>query len=140
MSPATIADANPVRVALVKLLKADEILKGFCNGVYVGKAPQPTTVPYCIVTKITGVPEWTFDGEPLRNEKFLVKGVGSPDQAEAIDLRCKQLLGRDLELEVEGREFFSCFWEKDVDYEDPTDGERFQHVGAEYRIKSEVIE
>lgn len=131
---------NPVRVALIKLLRADATLKGMSNGVYYGKAPQPKEIPYVIVMKSHGQPDWTFDGEPIREELFQVKGVGNPDQAEAIDLRCKQLLGRDLELEVVGREFFSCFWVKDFDYEDPTDGERFQHVGAEYRIKSEVEE
>lgn len=140
MSPAAEQDANPVRIALMKLLKADAGIKDLAGGVYYRKAPQPREVPYVIVSKAAGTPEWTFDGEPMRNEVFVVKGVGSPDQAEAIDLRCKKLLGRDVELEIEGREFHSCFWISDLDYEDPTDGERFQHVGAEYRIKSEVEE
>lgn len=140
MSPVTESDGNPVRIALVKLLKADATLGDICNGVFVGKAPQPTNTPYCIVTKMSGVPDWTLAGEPTRSEVFFVKGVGSPNQGEAIDLRCKQLLGRDLDLDIEGREFLSCFWIRDVDYEDPTDGERFQHVGAEYRIQSEVEE
>lgn len=130
-------DGNPIRVALMAMLKKDAGLKLISNGVFYRKAPQPKSTPYVIVSKITGTPEHTFDGPPMDDEIFLVKGVGSPNQAEAIDRACRKLLNRNTELVVNGKEFFSVFPILDVDYEDNTDGEEFQHVGAEYRIKSE---
>lgn len=139
MTPATETDANPVRVALMKLLKADATLSGLSNGVFYRKAPQPKEVPYVIVSKVTGTPEWTFDGPPLDNEVWLVKGVGSANAAEAIDRRCRELLNRDTKLEIDGKEDLAVFAIMDVDYEDNTDGERYMHVGAEYRIQSEEV-
>lgn len=140
MSPATEADANPVRIALMNFLKADPILKGLTEGVFYRKAPQPKEVPYVIVSSGTDVPEWTFAGPPLEDQVWLVKGVGSANAAEAINRRVKKLLNRDCELEIEGMIFHSIFWIAGVDYEDSTDGERYQHVGAEYRIKTEEVE
>lgn len=138
--PATEADANPVRIALMELLKADPKLKELSNGVFYRKAPQPKGVPYVIVSKVTGTPEHTFDGAPLDNEIWLVKGVGSANAAEAIDRRCRQLLNRDTKLEIADKEDLAVFAIQDVDYEDNTDGEQYQHVGAEYRIQSEEEE
>lgn len=141
MSPATIEDANPVRVALMKLLKADAILSDFSSGVYYGKAPQPKATPYVIVMKMAGTPTWMFAGTPMRDEVFLVKGVGNANEAEAIDRRAQKLLNpEDVDLEIDGRQFQDCRFINEVDYEDTTDGERFQHVGAEYRIQSKELE
>lgn len=133
----TEQDANPIRIALMKFLKADPKLKELAGGVFYRKAPQPKEVPYVIVSKAVGTPEWAFDGEPLDNEVWLVKGVGSANDAEAIDRRCKELLNRDTELVAEGRDVKSIMAINDVDYEDDTDGEQYMHVGAEYRIHSE---
>ena len=140
MSPATESDANPIRVALIKFLKAYSILKELSKSVFYRKADRSDEVPYVIVSKAAGTPEWTFDGPPLDNEVWLVKGVGSANQSDAIDRRCRALLNRDTDLEIEGRDFKSVFAISDVDYEDDTDGEQFQHVGAEYRIHSEEEE
>lgn len=129
---------NPVREAIIELLENDGTLSGLATaGVHWSAAPQGTQVPYVIVSKQAGTYMHTFDGPPSRNEVYLVKGVGFPDDAEAIDERCQELLAN-AQITVDGRDLLLAPMElSDFDYTEEERGERAQHVGTSYRIVTE---
>jgi hypothetical protein len=130
---------NPIRVAIKKLLAEDAVLKGIASGVFSKVAPADTPFPYIIISKIGGTPERTFDGEPLQEQVWLVKGVGDASDAEAIDARCREIL-RAESLDMEGFKCKYAAWIKEVDYPEVEQGERHDHVGAEYRVTAEKEE
>ena len=129
-------DPNPVRVALVTLLKEDSDLSKVSNGVYYGAADATATRPYTIVQKMAGNPHDAFDGPSLDRDVWLVKGVGSAAQAETIDRCCQKLL-RGATLEIEGKANQDLRKIADVDYVEAEKGETYRHSGAEYKIDSE---
>jgi hypothetical protein len=132
----TVEVAPSIRTALVKTLKADGTLMGLCQGVFYGKAPQGTVVPYCIVMKADERPDWCFDGPSLDNEVWTVKGVGAAGDAEKIDQRCRELLTKTT-LKLENKTSLDCRYIHGFAYDEESGGERWDHIGAEYRIYSE---
>lgn len=128
---------NPVRKALHEILEGDPILKELATGgVFHRKADPGVKPPYVIFHKAAGNPLWTFDGPPTDKEIWLVKGVGERETAEDIDRRCKKILNG-ADLEIEGKAHQDLRHISDVDYDEPADGERYNHVGAEYKLDSE---
>lgn len=127
---------NPIREALSKILKEDGQLKALATGVYHRKAPSGAALPYVIFHKASGNPVRTFDGPSLDKDVWLVKGVGERDVSEDIDKRCKEILSR-ADLDIEGKVHQDLYPISDVDFDEVLNGERVNHVGAEYKLDSE---
>jgi hypothetical protein len=128
---------NPVREAIAAALENDDALKQLATGgVFHRKAPSGAVPPYIIFNKMSGVPWWTFAGPPIDRDVWLVKGVGVRDVVEDIDRRCKQLLNS-AELTIKGKAHQDLRAISDVDYDEMVNGERIDHVGAEYKLDSE---
>lgn len=129
--------ANPVRIALKEILQGDAALKALATGGIYHKMPKEGAVrPYVIFHKASGVPTWAFDGPPMDRDVWLVKGVGVRAVAEDIDKRCKEVLNG-ADLDIEGKAHQDLRHISDFDYDEVVDGERVDHVGAEYRVGSE---
>lgn len=127
---------NPVRIAIAQLLKNDAMLKELATGVFHRKAPRDAKPPYVIFSKSAGNPLWAFAGPAMDKEIWLVKGVGQRKPAEEIDRRCKELLDG-ATLKLKGKTHQDLRHMGDVDYDEIHEGERFDHVGAEYKVDSE---
>lgn len=128
---------DPVRVALKEILQDDAALKALATGGIYHLEPKANAVrPYVIFHKASGVPSWAFDGPPMDRDVWLVKGVGLRDVVEDIDRRCKELLDA-ANLDIEGKAHQDLRHIADVSYREVLDGERVDHVGAEYRVGSE---
>jgi hypothetical protein len=128
---------NPVREALKKVLDADAALKALATGgIFHRKATSEAVPPYVIFHKASGVPSWTFGGPPMDKEVWLVKGVGAREAAEDIDRRCKAILNR-ATLNIKGKAHLCLLHISDIDMDEISDGERYNHVGAEYKLDSE---
>jgi hypothetical protein len=127
---------NPVRVALATILKEDKELQKLVTGIFHREPADDAAFPYVIFFKMSGVPTWTFGGPSLDNDVWLVKGIGSRDDAEAIDTRLKQLLNG-ATLAIKGKVHQDLRAIGDVDYPEVVKGERVDHVGAEYKLDSE---
>lgn len=129
-----------IRKALVALLEADAELMALApGGVWFGTADEGTPFPYVLVDKSSGTHKFAFQGNPLDWDMWIVKGVGVVEDAEKIDKRCRKLL-TDAELLPEGTAVKYLRPESDINYPEVVDGERYQHVGANYRITSEEEE
>jgi hypothetical protein len=128
---------NPVRIALSEKLKGDATLESLAiGGIHHKIAPQGVKPPFLIFSKSSGIPTWAFDGPPMDREVWLVKGVGVRQVAEELDRRCKELLNGTT-LDIDGKVHQDIRHIGDVDYDEIVEGERYNHVGAEYRISSE---
>jgi hypothetical protein len=127
---------NPVRVALAEILEEDKTLMGLVKGVFFKERDKDVGFPIVIFHKSSGVPTWAFDGPPMDRDVWLVKGVGPRIQAEGIDKRVKEVL-RNATLHIEGKAHQDIRQMSDVDFDEIVDGERVDHVGAEFRIYSE---
>lgn len=131
-----------LRSALAELLEQDPKLKELATGgVWYEVADSRANVepPYVIVGKPAGPKEWAFQGNSWDWDVWIIKGVGPVKVAEEIDERCKELL-TDAELEMPGRTLQYLRPFSDINYNEVADGERYQHVGANYRITSERSE
>jgi hypothetical protein len=79
---------------------------------------------------------WAFSGPSTDRDVWLVKGVGPRDVAEDIDKRLREILdGAD--LTIEGKAHQDLRHIADVDFDEVVNGERIDHVGAEYKLDSE---
>jgi hypothetical protein len=130
---------NPVREAIIDRLENDATLATVATaGVHWFRAPQGTLPPFVIVQRQAGTRMHAFDGPPIRNEVYFVKGVGFADDAEAMSERCEVLLD-DYGMTVDGRDLLlKPMPESDVEYSEAYEGETYQHVGVNYRIETEA--
>jgi hypothetical protein len=128
---------NPVRKALATVMKEDKPLMALATGgVHYKMAPQGTVPPYVIFFKSSGIPDYAFRGYPIDQDVWLIKGVGESTVAEDIDKRLKEILdGAD--LTIEGKAHQDLRHISDVDFDEVVNGERIDHVGAEYKLDSE---
>lgn len=132
---------NTVREGINKLLKDDSALQTLAPaGVWFesvdGDAPPGATI---VFAQVNGSSDWCFDGEPMRDQEWDVKGIGPTKTAEQIDTRCRELLtDADLALEEVETKFLKPG--QDINYREQTDGETYQHVGATYSIITERTE
>lgn len=135
--------STDLRDMVVTFLEADtELMEHATNGVWFEIADQRIEVdpPYCILAQVPGTPlEFAFQGDSQDWDVWVVKGVGGTKVAEAIDRRCKELL-TDAELELGGTVVRYIRPFSVVNYSELADGERYQHVGAQYRIVNERSE
>jgi hypothetical protein len=93
--------------------------------------------PFVVMSKTSGVPTDTMgDPEALKDDIWLVKAVDhntTADPAEAADARVQALLN-DASLSISGVNHLFLRRQSDVEYEEDTAGERYQHVGGLYRL------
>jgi hypothetical protein len=127
-----------IRKALYKVLNEDAKLKELApGGVHHRDAGPDGVPPLVIFFKSAGTSIWTMDGDPLERGVWVVKGVGTASQAEAIDKRCREILNL-ATLPVEGQTNQDVRAMNDVNYgEYPEGRDRVDHIGAEYKIDSE---
>lgn len=132
-----------IRSALADFLEADEQLMKLAKGgiwyEVAGEKDNEVDPPYVIIGKPSGVPQFAFQGDSLDWDVWMIKGVGKVKIAEAIDKRIRELL-TDAELEIVGRDLKYLRPQSDINYPEVMDGERYQHVGANYRLTSERSE
>jgi hypothetical protein len=129
---------NPVRKALAVALKGDKALAALATGgIFHRLAGRGAVPPYVIFNKMSGVPAWTFAGPPMDKDVWLVKAVGQDrDVCEDIDRRCREILNG-ADLAIEGKAHQDLRHIADVDIDEVVEGERYNHVGAEYKLDSE---
>ncbi len=127
---------DPIRDAIVAILENDAQLSALATGgVHWRSAPEGTDPPVVIVDKYAGSRTYTFEGPPLHNTGWTVKGVGFASDAEDIDARCQVLLaGADLPG-VNVR--LAPMPDDDVSYEEDSTGEKYDHIGTNYRVVDE---
>lgn len=130
--------SQAVREAIKSKLAADATLSGLATGgIFSDQAPGGTEAPYVIFQKMDGRYQYSFRGNGISWTPYLVKGVSRKKaEAEAIDARCRILLHRQ-KLTITGHESKSVLIDHDVDYPEESQGDRFDHVGAVYRIATE---
>lgn len=130
--------SQAVREAIKSKLATDGTLAGLATeGIFSDLAPSNTDTPYVIFSKQDGRYQHVFEGTSLNPQLYLVKGVSRKKAtAEAIDARCRQLLHRGT-LNITGYELKSILIVSDVEYTETPENERFDHVGAIYRIVTE---
>jgi hypothetical protein len=133
-----------VRKAIYEYLADDDVLADIATGVFhlrVNRSEDDDEVDYPVVIfqKTSGQTQhYTFskDDPPTDNQLWLVKGVGSSSQAEAIDERCQEIL-QDAPISIPGRTVFFLIRDSDMPpYRDDTAGETSVHIGSVYRLVS----
>jgi hypothetical protein len=131
-----------VRTALYKKLSEDEKLKKISNGILhrqidAEDLEEGIKPPVVIFHKAAGTPLWAMDGPPMDKEVWVVKGVGTSSEAEAIDARCREILNGGT-LAITGKVNQDLRHVADVNFAETVDDERVDHIGAEYKIDSEA--
>jgi hypothetical protein len=128
-----------VRAAIYGLLSADATLGALLastTAVYDEEAPAEAAYPMVIFNRQSGQRDWTFAGEPMRPEMWLVKAVTharSASTAEAIDARLETLLN-DAGLSITGSTLLYLRRESDVKYSERDGQDTYKHVGGLYRL------
>lgn len=132
---------NPIREAIRKKLIANSALTAKlgdgATGVYYQLAPAEATLPWVIFDKSPAPPIWTFAGPPLEQGDWIVKAVAADaGTAEDIDELIRGVLNR-ADVNPTGYHNQFTLATSDIDYPEVKDGERYQHVGAVYRVVTE---
>jgi hypothetical protein len=110
---------------------------GYAKSIYHQEAPAGVGYPLVIFQRQTGRPTEAF-GAPsaMENDVWLVKAVDhstSADTAEAVAARIQVLLN-DAALSISGASLLYLRRQSDIEYPEVTDGERYAHAGALYRL------
>jgi hypothetical protein len=128
-----------VRAAIYTLLTADDTLTDLLSSssaVYHEQAPKEAAFPLVIFNRQSGTRIYTFGGEAIRPEVWLVKAVTqseSASTAEAIDARLETLLD-DAALSVTGSTLLYLRRDSDVSYPERDGQDFYRHVGGLYRL------
>jgi hypothetical protein len=137
--------STELRESLASFLEADPVIEELATGgvwyeVAGERAEEKADPPYVVFSKVPSTPlNFSFQGNSQDWEVWIVKGVGPVKVAEEIDKRCRELL-TDAEFEVVGHSLEMIRPFSDINYPELADGERYQHVGAQYRIINERSE
>lgn len=131
--------SQALRDAIKSKLAADSVLPGLApGGIFSDQPPANAETPYLVFSKMDGRYQHAFRDPSLHGELYLVKGISRKKaEAEAIDTRCRAILSRISDLNINGHETKSVLIDHDVDYAEQSDGDRFDHVGTVYRIVTE---
>lgn len=109
----------------------------YAKAIYHNSAPAGANFPYVLFSKQSGVPtEAMGDPSAFENDVWLVKVLDhntTADPAETAADRVKTLLN-DAALSISGATLMHLRRQSDVEYEEVTGGERYQHVGSLYRL------
>jgi hypothetical protein len=132
-------DVVSVRAAIYTLLTGDDTLTDLLastGAVYHEHAPVEAARPLVIFNRQSGTRIYTFGGEAIRPEMWLVKAVTnsqSASSAEAIDARLEALLN-DAALSISGSTLLHLRRDSDVQYAEQDGHDTYQHVGGLYRL------
>lgn len=128
-----------LRAALFAKLNGDAALTDLLattTSIFHRRAPQGTLFPYIVLQKQSGNPVWSFGGEPLDYEVWMVKGVDrAPSGAKAEDIR-KQInrVLTDPVMNLSDGTLLYLRRESDIDYGEDSDPDQIvHHVGGLYR-------
>lgn len=131
---------NSVKRGIVAKLRGDAALTAALSGgtasIYEARATQGADPPYVVYNKQAGAPRYTMGGSAWESQVYLVKVVtkeNSTAQAGSIAERINGVL-TDGALTMTGRTQLYLRRESDVEYPEVTDGIRFNHSGALYRV------
>lgn len=130
---------NPVRAAIYTRLSGDAVLTGLLSApdaIYHRTIPQTGGFPAVVFSRQSGTPGWQFAGAHIQDDVWLVKAVSrgsSASPAEDIAARIDAVL-TDAPLAVTGRLLLAVYRQSDVDYDEVDAGERYHHVGSQYRL------
>jgi hypothetical protein len=110
---------------------------GYAKSIYHQEAPAGAGYPLVVFQRQAGRPTEAF-GAPsvMENDVWLIKAVDhstSADTAEAVAARIQTLLN-DASLSISGASLLYLRRQSDVEYPEVTDGERYAHCGALYRV------
>jgi hypothetical protein len=137
--------STPVRRALYGKLAGDTTLTnmlgtpatGFSKSIYHAQAPAGAGFPFIILNKQSGVPTEAFaDPSAFEDDIWLIRATDrntTADAAEAIAARVKALLN-DATLTISGATHLYLRRQSDVEYLETTDGVRYAHAGALFRL------
>jgi hypothetical protein len=137
--------STPVRRALYGKMAGDTTLTamlatgatGYSKAIYEDSAPEGAAFPFVVFSKSSGVPTEAFgDPSAFENDIWLVKAVDrntSSDPAEAIQARIVALLN-DSSLSISGATLCYLRRQSDVEYSEVTDGVKYKHRGALFRL------
>ena len=130
---------DPVRKALKETLEDDNSLMLMAEGgVHYRLAPPDSRdQAHVIFQKMSGTRMYTFADEPMRNQVWLVKGVGPAAVAEDMNDRCLAVLAEELSVDNYAV-LLQPMAEDDVSYAEVADGEVIQHEGTNYRVVVEL--
>lgn len=110
---------------------------GYSKAIYHNVAPAGAGFPYVLFSKQSGVPTETLAAPTaFQTDVWLVKAVDqdtTANDAEAAASRVTVLLN-DAALSISGASLMYLRRQSDVEYEEVTDGVRYQHVGSLYRL------
>lgn len=109
---------------------------GVTKSIYHQEAPEGAAFPYVIFNKQAGTPYYALKSLAMDDEVWMVKGVdhsGGADSVDAIATRLNALL-TDGSISISGSTQLYLRRESDVEYGEVTDGERYKHAGALYRL------
>jgi len=123
--------------ALTALLAAPA--PGRSKAIYHQEAPKDSNPPYVIFFRSSGMPDnWTMKHKPDQNEIWVVKAV-SLNQADAAGNICDEIFNAlyDAPLAPSGLRTLWCRPETDVDYADVHEGDRWIHLGYNWRLVEE---
>jgi hypothetical protein len=137
--------STPVRRAIYGKLAGDTTLTnmlgtpapGFSKSIYHAQAPAGASFPFVIINKQSGVPTEAFaDPSALENDIWLIRATDkstTADTAEAIAARVIALLN-DATLTISGATHYYLRRQSDVEFLETTDGVRYPHAGALFRL------
>lgn len=112
---------------------------GYAHSIFYQEAPEGATFPFLVFSKSSGVPTWAFKADAMDSEVWMVRATDrstSADAAEAIAARVDALLN-DASLSISGRTLLYLRREGDIDFSEVTDGVKYAHSGATYRVISQ---
>lgn len=137
--------STSVRRALYGKLAGDSTLNallgtpapGYTKAIYHATAPAEAIFPLVIFHKQAGRPTYALTTTPAyETDMWLIKAVDdepTADAAEAISARLSTLLN-DGVLSISGATQLYLRRETDVEYEEDSDGRKYQHVGSMFRL------
>ena len=127
------------RAAVYAKLNGDSTLTALLattTSIYHRRAPLDSAFPFIIFNKQSGMPVWSFAGNPFDDQLWLFKGVdrsASSAKAEDISKRIGVVLTDPVMSLTDGTLLY-LRRESDVDYEEGTDPDfLIHHVGGLYR-------
>lgn len=128
---------SAVRTGIDARLKADSVLVAMCGSpqsIYHRRAPQTAKPPVVVYFKQSGERRFTFAGNPLHYETWVIKGIAygrTADRAEAMGERIEAIMTT---ITAAGHTVLDVRLENDIDMPEQVGKEIFQHCGGQYRF------
>jgi hypothetical protein len=135
---------DPVRQAIVGHLLATPAvtsLLGAPSNVFHRVAPRNATPPFVVLHRQAETDVWTFNGPPLEDELWTVKGIcrgTSSAQADDIAQALTAALN-DAAISIDGYVLLQLRRESKVDYGERDGDDQWHHVGGIFRVDVDPV-